>query len=323
MIILITGPSHTGKTLLAQRLLEKYHYPYLSIDHLKMGLIRSGNTELTPMDDDKLTDYLWPIVREMIKTAIENSQNLIVEGCYVPFDWKKDFEPIYRKYIHYRCLVMSQAYIEANFESIRTHACAIEQRLDAEINMEALIRENKQTLQRCEEFGCPYVLIDDTYPDNLYSPFAVTSASFEDMSMAAHIMVTSFQTAFAEFVTPQTMHTCTNPENCRNMLEKIYADGDMQFLLGDNQGFICWQVREAETEIVALHTLPESWGTGLGHALLTEALNQIGDRSVFLWAFKVNTRARRFYEKHGFVWDGNERVSEFDGLVEVKYIRTL
>ena len=63
MIILIAGTSHTGKTLLAQRLLEKYHYPYLSIDHLKMGLIRSGNTDLPPMDDVKLTGYLWPIVR--------------------------------------------------------------------------------------------------------------------------------------------------------------------------------------------------------------------------------------------------------------------
>ena len=79
MIVLIIGASHTGKTLLAQRLLEKYKYPYLSIDHLKMGLIRSGNTELTPISDDaELTEYLWPIVREMIKTAIENNQNLIV-----------------------------------------------------------------------------------------------------------------------------------------------------------------------------------------------------------------------------------------------------
>ena len=69
MVILITGASHVGKTALAQRLLEKYKFPYLSIDHLKMGLIRSGQTELTPLDDDKLTDYLWPIVREMIKTA--------------------------------------------------------------------------------------------------------------------------------------------------------------------------------------------------------------------------------------------------------------
>ena len=82
MVILITGASHTGKTVLAQRMLEKYKYPYLSIDHLKMGLIRNGNTELTPEDDDELTEYLWPIVREMIKTAIENLQSLIVEGCY-------------------------------------------------------------------------------------------------------------------------------------------------------------------------------------------------------------------------------------------------
>ncbi len=92
MIVLIAGASHTGKTMLAQRLLEKYKYPYLSIDHLKMGLIRSGNTELTPLSNDsELTEYLWPIVREMIKTAIENGQNLIIEGCYIPFDWKKDF----------------------------------------------------------------------------------------------------------------------------------------------------------------------------------------------------------------------------------------
>ena len=72
MIILITGASHTGKTLLAQKLLEKYKYPYLPIDHLKMGLIRSGNTELTPEDDEALTGYLWPIIRESVKTAIEN-----------------------------------------------------------------------------------------------------------------------------------------------------------------------------------------------------------------------------------------------------------
>ena len=76
MVILITGASHTGKTLLAQRMLEKYKYPYLSIDHLKMGFIRCGKTTLTPEDDDFLTDELWPIVREMVKTAIENHPSL-------------------------------------------------------------------------------------------------------------------------------------------------------------------------------------------------------------------------------------------------------
>ena len=102
MIVLITGASHTGKTALAQQLLEKYKYPYLSIDHLKMGLIRSGNTKLTPISDDSdLTSYLWPIVREMIKTAVENKQHLIVEGCYIPFDWQKDFDSEYLENIKY------------------------------------------------------------------------------------------------------------------------------------------------------------------------------------------------------------------------------
>ena len=111
MIILITGASHTGKTLLAQKLLEKYNYPYLSIDHLKMGMIRSGNTQLTPVSaDTELTMFLWPIVREIIKTVIENRQNLIIEGCYIPFDWKKDFTDEYRKDIRGYCLAMSENY---------------------------------------------------------------------------------------------------------------------------------------------------------------------------------------------------------------------
>lgn len=164
MIILIAGASHTGKTLLAQRLLEKYHHPYLSIDHLKMGLIRSGQTALTPMDDDKLTDYLWPIVREMMKTAIENGQNLIVEGCYIPFNWEKDFAPEYRKHIRYCCLIMSRNYIENHFDDIRDHGNEIEQRLDdSGLSKDALIQENEQNLRLCRENGCNYILLDDAY----------------------------------------------------------------------------------------------------------------------------------------------------------------
>ena len=164
MVILIGGASHTGKTLLAQQLLEKYHCPYLSMDHLKMGLIRSGNTNLTPMDDDKLTDYLWPIVREMIKTAIENRQNLIVEGCYIPFDWEKDFDDSYRKAIRYVCLIMSRRYIETHFGDIKNHASDIENRMDdSGLNAQELIRENERNLELCRQYGCEYILIDDEY----------------------------------------------------------------------------------------------------------------------------------------------------------------
>ena len=165
MILLIAGASHTGKTALAQRLMEKFGYPYLSIDHLKMGLIRSGHTDLTPESSDKdLTDYLWPIVREMIKTAIENKQNLIVEGCYIPFDWQKSFEAEYLQHIRYRCLVMSEGYIRSHFDDIRKYASTIEERLDdSDCTMETVLRDNRETLKQCQLHRADYILIDDAY----------------------------------------------------------------------------------------------------------------------------------------------------------------
>lgn len=164
MILLLAGPSHTGKTALAQRLLEQYQYPYLSIDHLKMGLIRSGQTHLTPTSNaSELTAYLWRIVREIIKTAIENGQNLIVEGCYIPFDWKKDFEVSYLEQIRYRCLVMSEDYIRNHFGDIRGYANIIEHRLADDCDMEALVQENKRTLEAVIENKLDYILIDDSY----------------------------------------------------------------------------------------------------------------------------------------------------------------
>lgn len=165
MIILITGASHTGKTALAQRLLEKYKYPYLSIDHLKMGLIRSGNTELTPMSDDNdLTAYLWPIVREMIKTAIENKQNLIVEGCYIPFNWEKDFEPEYLENIRYFCLVMTENYIKNHFADIKKYANVVENRLDDKwCTLESVLEDNAAVFELAVKNQVNYVLIDEKY----------------------------------------------------------------------------------------------------------------------------------------------------------------
>ena len=164
MIVLITGASHTGKTAQAQKLLEKYKYPYLSIDHLKMGLIRSGNTELTPMSDDtKLTAYLWPIVCEMIKTAIENKQNLIVEGCYIPFDWQKYFEREYLDDIKCYCLVMSENYIRNHFADIKKYSNVIENRLDDDYNLENALIDNARVLANAQKHNVKYVLIDDKY----------------------------------------------------------------------------------------------------------------------------------------------------------------
>ena len=168
MIILITGASHTGKTLLAQRMRERYGYPYLSIDHLKMGLIRSGNTDLTPEDDDALTTYLWPIVREMIKTAVENQQNLIVEGCYIPSVWRQDFSEEYLSSIRFVCLAMTDAYIDAHIDDIASHSSDIEKRLfDTECSSDSLKADNHQYVDSFTQSGEHVTMIDDDYEETI------------------------------------------------------------------------------------------------------------------------------------------------------------
>ena len=167
MIILITGPSHTGKTALAQKMLEKYKYPYFSVDHLKMGLIRSGNTALTPTSGfDDLVDYLWPIVREIIKTAVENNQNLIIEGSYIPLDWAKDFGEDYISNIKFYCLVMSKNYIMNHFSDIKKYANVIENRLDDDCTIESVINENDRFMNMAEINNLSIVLIDEKYEIN-------------------------------------------------------------------------------------------------------------------------------------------------------------
>lgn len=167
MVYLIAGATHAGKTLLAQKLLEKYKYPYLSIDHLKMGLIRSGNTDLTPLSDDKdLTDYLWPIVKEIVKTAVENNQNLIVEGCYIPFDWAKGMD-VYLDHIQYRCIIMSEKYIRNHFDDIRKYENVIEERLCDACSLDELISENNFNLEMVKKYDLEYDLIDDRYEINI------------------------------------------------------------------------------------------------------------------------------------------------------------
>jgi len=164
MIILIGGSTHTGKTALSQKLIEKYNFPAMSLDHLKMGLIRSGMTNLTPNDDDKMTDLLWPFVKEIIKTAIENKQNMIIEGCYFPYDWKSYFNEDYLKHIKLVYLIMTSYYIENHFDDILKYASIIEERLDdTECTKQLLLRDNKTCLEMCKKYNCDYILINDEY----------------------------------------------------------------------------------------------------------------------------------------------------------------
>ncbi len=168
MIILITGTSCTGKTFISQKLMEKYNIPYISIDHIKMGLIRSGNTNISVYDDESLMPYLWNIVKEIVKTAIENNQNLIIEGVYIPFDYKEYFTDIYLKNIKYYNIIFSKEYINNNFDTIIKYANEIEKRQnDFYIDKDIFIKENEENLLQCKKYNNPYILINNNYLEEI------------------------------------------------------------------------------------------------------------------------------------------------------------
>lgn len=168
MVILINGASCTGKTYLAQNLMEKYKIPYLSIDHIKMGLIRSKNTNLTPYDDEELQPYLWNIIKEIIKTVIENNQNIIIEGAYIPFNYKNDFSAEYLDNIKYICLAMSEKYINNNYNLIINKSNIVENRGKSfSIDKDFLISENKKYIENSIKYNLPLQVIDNKYVINI------------------------------------------------------------------------------------------------------------------------------------------------------------
>ncbi|MBP5289087.1 MAG: AAA family ATPase [Clostridia bacterium] len=166
MVILIIGASHTGKTLMMKKLIEKTRFPALSLDHLKMGLIRAGITRLTPEDDEKLTEYLWRIAAEMIKTAVENRQDLILEGCYVPENWRESFDAAYLTKIRAVYLIMTRDYVTAHFDNIRRYADAIEYRLPEQLDRDGLIRDNERYDKESQANGTPRIVIKEGYDED-------------------------------------------------------------------------------------------------------------------------------------------------------------
>lgn len=167
MIIVISAVGSTGKTLMAQNLLEKYKIPYLSIDHLKMGLYRGDkHCGFTPSDDTVVIgNKLWPIVKGIMMTNIENGQHLIMEGCYVLPHYLKELDEKYAEKIIPVFMGFSTNYIKQHFESkIKKYKNAIEfRKYPEERTMNELIKEHKALKEQCLQSGVKYFEIKNDY----------------------------------------------------------------------------------------------------------------------------------------------------------------
>jgi putative acetyltransferase len=132
-----------------------------------MGLIRGSqycDFKVTDSDYD-ITVKLWPIVKGIVMTAIENNQHLIVEGCYIPTNCPESFETKYSKEIISFFIGFSEHYLSNNFESgIIDHLRTIENKvLDDYIQPENFKKMHAQVKASCVENHATYFEIDNDY----------------------------------------------------------------------------------------------------------------------------------------------------------------
>lgn len=170
MVILIGAESYTGKTLMAQKLLEIYKIPYLSIDHLKMGLFRANmNCGFTPSDSNEVIEsHLWPILKGIIDTNLENKQSIIIEGCYIFPHRLKEFKKNHLNEIIPIFMGFSKSYIENNYSKIIKHRSIIELREEQEDRViNKLITENEKLKLRCDTSLVKYFEIDKDYKEDV------------------------------------------------------------------------------------------------------------------------------------------------------------
>lgn len=297
MVILISGASHTGKTLLAQKLTERYHYPVLSIDLLKMGLIRSGQTELTPEDDELLIPYLWGIVQEIIKTAIENEQNLIVEGCYIPFDWKTDFDPEYLAKIEFCCLVMTRRHLEIHGDDVSRYANVIERRLSSEMNIDELIEENERNLALCKAHGLHYHLIDDGYDVGCLE---VGPLSSDGLDAAAHLFCDTVHAVNVKDYAPDQLDAWA-PHSDRHRLQIIgKLEGQQTIGVKECGVLIGFGSLDSTGDIDMLYVHKDRQRQGIAKIILEELEHAAANRGRETLSVFSSITAKPFFERMGY-----------------------
>ena len=165
MVILIGGCGNTGKTLLAHHLMVRHGITYMSVDHIKMGLFRGDpNCGFTPLDDFfELGERLWPIIKGIVMTNVENRQNIIVEGCYLLPHLVDDFEKTYSEHIVPVFLGFSEDYIRRNHATeIALNRSAAEDK-DEQDDLATMLEDHQLVRTACKESGSNYFEVTVDY----------------------------------------------------------------------------------------------------------------------------------------------------------------
>lgn len=149
---------------------------------------------------------------------------------------------------------------------------------------------------------------------------------------ASHIYARSWKVAYKGIV-PQKYLDDLSVEHWTSFFENSPFQN---FLLKDDGVFVATlsivQARDGKYhgygEIVSIYVLPEYFNKGYGKFLfkqMIEKLQSMGLNKICLWVLEENLNARRFYEKNGFVPNGDKKVINIGDkqLTEICYVNEL
>ncbi|MEA4816953.1 MAG: GNAT family N-acetyltransferase [Lachnospiraceae bacterium] len=84
---------------------------------------------------------------------------------------------------------------------------------------------------------------------------------------------------------------------------------------------------DTDGEIYAIYFHPDFWGTDVTHKAFEFCINRLKERGftkINIWVLEDNKRARKFYEKYGFVFDGSKQQVELGKpLTEIRYSKNV
>ena len=164
------------------------------------------------------------------------------------------------------------------------------------------------------------------------------NSAIDDCAAVAAIHVQAWQTAYRGHMPDELLDRLSVPQRTELWRRLILQPGRVLLVADDPNGSVrgfCDLIpsRDADAksttaEISAIYVSPDHWGQGIGQELLSAAMSRAlgnGFSELTLWVLDANHRARRFYEKFGFVLDGGTKEEDRGSFVirEVRYRKPL
>lgn len=161
----------------------------------------------------------------------------------------------------------------------------------------------------------------------------IRKAKIGDEKILAFIQTESWKNGFKDIISETDLEKYTNITKAEEMYSRVlkenYAENFILEIDGKPHCIAAWSkarnlAYSDSAELICIHSLCDNWGKGYGSIMLNHIINEIKSaefKSVLLWVFEKNIRARKFYEKHGFELTDNTQVSY--GTVEVMYCKEL